>query len=125
MFLLGLALVLLALTVQELTLLLGIHAAEETLAVLLLDLLRSQLALLGLLFLLDAAELLDLLLAGIAHLAHNLATPVSHLHESVGKAQVLVEERQGRGVVGADVDGQLKALLRGGLIDPRGTVSLV
>jgi hypothetical protein len=47
------------------------------------------------------------------------------LHESVGKAQVLVEERQGRGVVGADVDGQLKALLRGGLIDPRGTVSLV
>lgn len=98
LLLLGTALVLLGLALQELALLIGGHAAKDTLTLLLLDLLSGNFALLGLLFLLDAAQLLDLLLADITELAHHLATEVGGGNELIGETQELVEEGQSRGV---------------------------
>lgn len=115
----GTTLTLLTLAFQELALLLSRHATEKTLTLLLLDLLCSQLALLGLLFLLSAAQLLDLLVADTTDLPHHLATEVRGRDESVGEAQVLVEKGQSRGVAGGEVDGELDTLLGDGLVDPK------
>lgn len=113
LFLLGLA-------VQVLALLLGSHTTEQTLPLLLLDLLSSQLALLSLLFLLSPAQLLDLLIADVADLAHHLAAEVGGGNEFVGEAEELVEEGQGCVVAAGEVNGELDALLRDGLVDPSG-----
>lgn len=119
LFLHGTTLTLLAFAIQELALLLSSHATEKTLTLLLLDLLCSQLALLGLLFLLSAAQLLNLLVADTADLPHHLATEVCGRDESVGEAQVLVEKGQSRGVAGGEVDGELDTLPGDGLVDPK------
>lgn len=109
---------LLSLAVQELALLISAHATEETLTLLLLDLLSSQLALLGLLFLLNSAQLLDLLFAYVPDLAHHLTAEVGGGNELVGEAQELVEEGQSCVVAVGKVDGKLDTLLRDGLVDP-------
>lgn len=120
LLLLGTALVLLGLALQELALLIGGHAAQDTLTLLLLDLFGGNFALLGLLLLLDAAQLLDLLLADVAELAHHLAAEVGGGNELIGETQELVEEGQSRGVGRGKVDGKLDTLLGDGLIDPIG-----
>lgn len=117
-----LALLLLALTVQVLALLLGSHSAQNTFALILLDLLSGQFAVLGLLLLLNAAELLDLLITDVANLTQNLTTEVGSRDELIAETQELVEQGQSCGVIGrgGQVNRELNALLRDGLINPRG-----
>jgi len=120
LLLLGTALFLLGLAVQEFALLICGHATQNTFALLLLDLLGGQLTLLGLLLLLDTPQLLDLLVADVAELAQNLATEVGGGNELIGETQELVEEGQGRSVGGGEVDRKLDTLPGNSLIDPIG-----
>lgn len=105
--------------------LLGSHATQKTLTLFLLDLLSSQLALLGLLFLLDTAQLLDFILTNIANLAQDLATEVGSCDKLVSKAQELVEEGDSSGIAGGGgkIDRELNTLLGNGLINPERDIS--
>jgi hypothetical protein len=116
----GTSLSLLSLTVQELALLVSAQATQDTLSLFLLDLLGGDAALLGLLFFLNTAQLLDLLLTDVADLAHHLGTEVGGGNKLISQAKELVEQREGGGVAGGgggEVSGELNALLGNGLLD--------
>ena len=82
---------LLLFTLQVLLLLFGRHTTKKTLAVLLLDLLGCQFALLGLLILIDTTQLLDLLFASVPDLASHLRAEVSGADETISETQELGE----------------------------------
>lgn len=117
----GPALSLLTLTIEELALLVGAHAAQDPLALLLLDPLGSQFPLFGLLFFVHATQFLDLLLTGVSDLAQHLGTEVGRGHKLIGKPQELGEQGQRRGISrsgGGKGHAELNALSRGGFLDP-------
>lgn len=111
---------LLLLTLQVLLLLIRRHTTKETFPVLLLDLLSGESALLGLLLLIRTTQLLDLLVASAAHLAHHFGAKVGRADETVGETEELREERQGGAVAfgaAGESDGQFNALAGGGFLD--------
>lgn len=117
----GTSLTLLGFTVQELALLISAQATQDALTLFLLNFLGGDAALLSLLFFLDTAELLNLLLADVAYLAHHLATEMGGGNELISEAKELVEQREGVGVArsgGGEVSRELNALLGDGLLDP-------
>ncbi|KAJ6128464.1 hypothetical protein N7471_009681 [Penicillium samsonianum] len=115
---------LLSLTVKELALLVGAQSTQDALTLILLDLLGGNAALLGLLFLVDTAQLLDLLFADVTDLAHDFATEVGGGDQFVGQAQELVEQRESGGIAGrggGEVSRELDTLLGDSLVDPGNT----
>lgn len=82
----------LLLLLQELLLLVGVHLAESAVALLLLELLGLHAALLGLLFVVELAQLAGLVFAGGADLAQGFGAEVRGVDEVVGHAQESGEE---------------------------------
>lgn len=99
---------LLLLLLQELALLLGAHLAQPAVALLLLELLGRDAALLGLLLVVQLAQLARLLLARRAHLAQRFGPEVRGADEVVGQAQEGREQR-GRGGLGVQAHGEVDA----------------
>lgn len=116
--LLALPHLLLALLGQVLGLLLGAHALELLVAQLLLGLVAGDLALLGLLFLVGAADLRDLLLARLLDAAQGLGAKVRVLGQEVGQTQEVGEQGQRRRVVGGELDAIVDALAGGCVVEP-------
>jgi hypothetical protein len=101
---------LLTLLVKELALLICAQAAKFSVTLLLLQLVGGQLALLGLLVLIETADLGDLLLARLPDASQGLGAEVGRGHEEVGQAQELREDGEGRLVGGLELQGQVDAL---------------
>jgi hypothetical protein len=104
-----LALLSLLLLLQKLLLLLGVHLAEAAVALLLLELLGLHAAFLGLLLVVDLAQLAGLVVAGGADFAQGFGAEVRGADEVVGHAQEGGEER-GRGGLGVEAHGEVDAL---------------
>ena len=91
---------LLALLFQELALLLGAQASELSVALLFLEFVGSQLALLSLFLLVEAADLGDLLFARLPDAAQGFGAEVRGGYEDVGETQELREDGERGGVAG-------------------------
>lgn len=124
--LLPLLAVALPLLVQILPLLLGAHAAQHRVALLLLHLVARELALLGLLFFVDALYFVDLLLARGFDAPHGFGAEVGRRDEDVGEAEEVLEEREGAGVWspgGLELEREVYALTGDGVVKPEWMVS--
>jgi hypothetical protein len=110
----------LALLIQILPLLVCRHAAELGVALLLLELVGSQLALFGLLVVVELADLGDLLLAGGLDAAQGFGAEVRFRDEEVGEADEVLEKRES-GVVGGtgglELHGEVDALAGDGVVE--------
>jgi hypothetical protein len=104
-----LALLGLLLLLQELFLLVGIHLAESAVALLLLELLGLHAALLGLLLVVNLAQLLGFVVASGADLAQGFRAEVRGADEVVGHAEEGGEEGS-RGWLGVEAHGEVDAL---------------
>ena len=119
-----LALLSLLLLLQELLLLLGVHLAESAVALLLLELLGLHAALLGLLLVVDLAQLAGFVVAGGADLAEGFGAEVRGADKVVGHAQEGGEER-GRGWLGVETHGEVDALAGNQVVESGSVVSSV
>lgn len=81
-----------ALLLEVLALLVGAHAAEQGVAFLALELVAREPALLGLLFVVDLADLGDLVVARRLDAAHGLWAEVRGRDQHVREAQELLED---------------------------------
>mgnify|MGYP003624085238 CR=1 FL=1 len=107
----------LALLLQELALLVGAQTTELRVTLLLLQLVCRELALLGLLVLVDFADLGDLLVARLLDAAEGFGAEVRGGGEVVGEADEVVEEGEGGGVVGLELEREVDALLGLGVVE--------
>jgi hypothetical protein len=107
----------LALLLKVLALLLGAQASKLRIALLALELVGCDLALLGLLLLVDFADLGNLLVARLLDAAQGLGAEVRGRGEVVWEAQEILEEWQGGGVVGGELHGEVDALLGLGVVE--------
>lgn len=126
-----LALLGLLLLLQELLLLLGVHLAESAVALLLLELLGLHAALLGLLLVVELAQLAGFVVTGGADLAEGFGAEVSGADEVVWHAKEGSEER-GRGWLGVETHGEVDTLAGDQVVEsgryvsnvlPRGSIS--
>jgi len=99
----------LLLLLQELLLLIGVHLAESAVALLLLELLGLDAALIGLLLVVELAQLAGLVFTGGADLAQGFGAEVGGADEVVGHAQESGEEG-GRGWLGVEAHGEVDTL---------------
>jgi hypothetical protein len=107
----------LTLLIEELALLVSAQAAELGVALLLLELVGGQLALLGLLLLFDAADLGNLLVARLADAAQRLGAEVRYRRKVVRQPQEVVEDGERRRVVRLQLERKVDALAGLGLVE--------
>jgi hypothetical protein len=108
---------LLPLLLEELALLVRAQTAQLGVALLLLELVGGDLALLGLLLLVEAPDLGDLVIAGCLDAAQRFRAEVCGGHEGVGEAQELGEDGEGGGGVAGELEGEVDALAGFGVVE--------
>jgi hypothetical protein len=108
---------LLPLLLKKLALLVRTQTAQFSIALLLLELVGCDLALLGLLLLVQAPDLGDLLVAGGFDAAQGFRAEVRGGHEGVGEAQELGEDGEGGGGVAGELEGEVDALAGFGVVE--------
>ena len=108
--------VLFSFSLEEALLLIGAHALELAVALLLLGLVAEQLSVLGTLCLDHLANLLGLLFTSLADTAHDLGTEVGAGDELIGHAKEVREERCGVGSR-VELQGKNNTLLGNQLIE--------
>ena len=115
---------LLPLLLEELALLVRAQAAELGVALLLLELVGGDLALLGLLLLVQAPDLGDLVVAGCLDAAQRFRAEVCTRHEGVRETQELGEDGDGGGGVAGELEGEVDALAGLGVVEAGRGVSV-
>lgn len=109
--------VLLALLLEVLALLVCAQASQLGIALFALELVGGDLPLLGLLFLVNFADLGDLLVTCLLDPTERFGAEVGGGGEVVWQAQEVVEERHGGGVVRGELQGEVDALLGLGVVE--------
>jgi len=119
----SLSLLLFSFSLEEALLLVGAHALELAVALLLLGLVAEQFSVLGAFCLDNLAHLLGLLFTSLTDTAHDFGTEVGAGNELVGHAKEVGEERNSVGV-GVELQGKRETLLGNQIIETKDEISV-